>query len=311
MRKTCLNMVYELAKKNKKIVFVGSDLGAGVLDEFKKKIPERFFMEGISEQYLTGMVSGLAMEGFVPYFNTIATFLTRRNFEQNIIDLGLHKLPVRLIGNGGGLVYAPLGPTHQAIEDIAIMKTIPNMMIIAPCDANEMEKIMLQTVNVNGPIYIRLARGGDKIVTEKIKNIKIGKAILFENPKDVLFVTTGIMTQECLEVVDILKKINIKAGVLHNGTIKPFDEKSLIKASEKAKLIVTVEEHIVSGGLGSLVLEILNKKNSQSINKVHRIGINNVFVKKYGSQRDLLDYCGISAKKILPIVIKKLNEKKY
>ena len=311
MRKTCLNMVYELAKKNKKIVFVGSDLGAGVLDEFKKKIPERFFMEGISEQYLTGMVSGLAMEGFVPYFNTIATFLTRRNFEQNIIDLGLHKLPVRLIGNGGGLVYAPLGPTHQAIEDIAIMKTIPNMMIIAPCDANEMEKIMPQTVNVNGPIYIRLARGGDKIVTEKIKNIKIGKAILFENPKDVLFVTTGIMTQECLEVVDILKKINIKAGVLHNGTIKPFDEKSLIKASEKAKLIVTVEEHIVSGGLGSLVLEILNKKNSQSINKVHRIGINNVFVKKYGSQRDLLDYCGISAKKILPIVIKKLNEKKY
>tara|TARA_B110000259_G_scaffold77950_1_gene91418 strand:- start:5183 stop:6118 length:936 start_codon:yes stop_codon:yes gene_type:complete len=311
MRKTCLNMVYELAKKNKKIVFVGSDLGAGVLDEFKKKIPERFFMEGISEQYLTGMVSGLAMEGFVPYFNTIATFLTRRNFEQNIIDLGLHKLPVRLIGNGGGLVYAPLGPTHQAIEDIAIMKTIPNMMIIAPCDANEMEKIMPQTVNVNGPIYIRLARGGDKIVTEKIKNIKIGKAILFENPKDVLFVTTGIMTQECLEVVDILKKINIKAGVLHNGTIKPFDEKSLIKASEKAKLIVTVEEHIVSGGLGSLVLEILNKKNSQSINKVHRIGINNVFVKKYGSQRDLLDYCGISAKKILSIVIKKLNEKKY
>ena len=311
MRKTCLNMVYELAKKNKKIVFVGSDLGAGVLGEFKKKIPERFFMEGISEQYLTGMVSGLAMEGFVPYFNTIATFLTRRNFEQNIIDLGLHKLPVRLIGNGGGLVYAPLGPTHQAIEDIAIMKTIPNMMIIAPCDANEMEKIMPQTVNVNGPIYIRLARGGDKIVTEKIKNIKIGKAILFENPKDVLFVTTGIMTQECLEVVDILKKINIKAGVLHNGTIKPFDEKSLIKASEKAKLIVTVEEHIVSGGLGSLVLEILNKKNSQSINKVHRIGINNVFVKKYGSQRDLLDYCGISAKKILPIVIKKLNEKKY
>ena len=126
-----------------------------------------------------------------------------------------------------------------------------------------------------------------------------------------MFVTTGIMTQECLEVVDILKKINIKAGVLHNGTVKPFDEKSLIKASEKAKLIVTVEEHIVSGGLGSLVLEILNKKNSQSINKVHRIGINNVFVKKYGSQRDLLDYCGISAKKILSIVIKKLNEKKY
>ena len=183
------------------------------------------------------------------------------------------------------------------------------MMIIAPCDANEMKKIMPQTVGVKGPIYIRLARGGDKIITQKIKNIKIGKAILFGNPKDILFVTTGITTQECLEVSEILKKQNINAGVLHNSTINPFDKNSLIRASKKTKLIVTVEEHIVSGGLGSIVLEILNEANSQSIDKVHRMGINNNFVKKYGSQKDLLNYCGISAKKILPIVIKKLNEK--
>ena len=183
MRKTCLDMIYELAKKNKKIIFVGSDLGAGVLDKFKKNISDRFLMEGISEQYLTGMVSGLAMEGFIPYFNTIATFLTRRNFEQNIIDLGLHKLPVRLIGNGGGLVYAPLGPTHQAIEDLAIMRTIPNMMVIAPCDANEMKKIMPQTVGVKGPIYIRLARGGDKVVTKKLRISKLEKQYCLVTPK--------------------------------------------------------------------------------------------------------------------------------
>lgn len=311
MRKTCLDMVYELAKKNKKIIFVGSDLGAGVLDKFKKNIPDRFFMEGISEQYITGMVSGLAMEGFIPYFNTIATFLTRRNFEQNIIDLGLHKLPVRLIGNGGGLVYAPLGPTHQAIEDIAIMRAIPNMMVLAPCDAYEMKKIMPQTVRVKGPIYIRLARGGDKVVTKKIKNIKIGKSILFGNPEDILFVTTGITTQECLQVREILEEKNIKAGVLHNCSIKPFDKNSLVRVSKKTKLIFTVEEHLVSGGLGSLVLETLNESSSQSINKIYRIGINNNFVKKYGTQKDLLNYCGISAKKILPIVIKKFNEKKY
>ncbi len=310
MRKTCLDMVYEIAKKNNKVIFVGSDIGPGVLDEFKKKIPERFIMEGVSEQYLTGMVSGLAIEGFIPYFNTIATFLTRRNFEQNIIDLGLHKLPVRLIGNGGGLVYAPLGPTHQAIEDISIMRTIPNMMIIAPCDSNEMKHIMPQTVKVDGPIYIRLARGGDKVVTNKIKRIKIGKSISFGDCKDILFVTTGITTQECLEVVDRLKAKNIKAGVLHNSTIKPFDEKSLIKATKKTKLIFTVEEHLVSGGLGSIVLETLNKKNSQAITKVNRIGINNSFVKKYGNQNDLLDYCGLSAKKIYSAVTKKLHEKK-
>ena len=238
-------------------------------------------MEGVSEQYLTGMVSGLAIEGFIPYFNTIATFLTRRNFEQNIIDLGLHNLPVRLIGNGGGLVYAPLGPTHQAIEDISLMRSIPNMTIIAPCDANEMKKIMPQTLSIKGPIYIRLARGGDKIVTSQIKNIKIGKAISFGNFKDVLFVTTGVMTQECLNVVEKLKKLNIKAGVLHNTTLKPFDRNSLLKASKKTKLIFTVEEHFVSGGLGSIVLETLNKEQSKEISKVNRIGINDKFVKKY------------------------------
>ena len=167
MRKTCLDTVYEMAKKNKKVVFVGSDLGAGVLADFKEEIPDRFFMEGVSEQYITGMCAGLALEGFIPYFNTIATFITRRNFEQNIIDLGLHNLPVRLIGNGGGLAYSPLGPTHQAIEDIAIMRTIPKMTIIAPCDANEMKILMPQTIKIKGPVYIRLAKGGDNIVTKK------------------------------------------------------------------------------------------------------------------------------------------------
>ena len=309
MRKTCLDSVYEIAKKNKKIVFVGSDLGAGVLTDFKKKIPERFFMEGISEQYITGMCAGLALEGFIPYFNTIATFITRRNFEQNIIDLGLHNLPVRLIGNGGGLVYSPLGPTHQAIEDLAIMRTIPNMTIIAPCDSNEMKILMPQTIKIKGPVYIRLARGGDEIVTKKNKNIKIGKSNLFGDPTDVLFVTTGITTQECLEASSKLSRIGIKSGVLHNHTIKPFDENNLMKFSKKTKLIVTVEEHLVSGGLGSIVLETLNKFEFIKLNKVLRLGINNEFVKKYGSQKDLLNYCGISSQKIFNIVKKKINGK--
>ena len=119
---------------------------------------------------------------FIPYFNTIATFITRRNFEQNVIDLGLHKVPVRLIGNGGGLVYAPLGPTHQAIEDISIMRTIPNMNIIAPCDSIEMKELITQTVKIKNPLYIRLAKGGDEIVTTK-KNNKYGKSLLFGSSK--------------------------------------------------------------------------------------------------------------------------------
>lgn len=298
-------MVYELAKKNKKILFVGSDLGAGVLSEFKKKLKKRFFMEGVSEQYITGMCAGLALEGFIPYFNTIATFITRRNFEQNMIDLGLHNLPVRLIGNGGGLVYAPLGPTHQAIEDLAIMRTIPNMNIIAPCDANEMRKLMLQTPKIKGPVYIRLARGGDEIVSEK-KEIKFGKSYLFGNPKDILFVTTGITTQECLKVCKMLRKLKIYAGVLHNNTIKPFDEKNLIKFAKKTKKIITVEEHIISGGLGSIVLEVFNRHNYKNYKKLIRLGIDDSFVRKYGSQEDLLKYNNISAEQIFKKIKKEL-----
>ena len=137
MRKTSLESIYKLAKVDERVLFIGSDLGAGVLENMRQDMPDRWFMEGISEQHIIGMAAGLALEGFIPYVNTIATFLTRRCFEQIVIDLSLHSLPVRLIGNGGGVVYAPLGPTHQAIEDIAIMRVIPNMTVVAPCDADE------------------------------------------------------------------------------------------------------------------------------------------------------------------------------
>ena len=145
MRKTCLDMVYELAKADDRIVFIGSDLGAGTLSEMQKNMPERFFMEGVSEANIIGMAAGLAMDGFIPYVNTISTFITRRCYEQIAIDLCLHNLPVKLIANGGGLVYAPLGPTHLAIEDIAIMRSLPNMNIVSSSDAEEMKRFMNQS----------------------------------------------------------------------------------------------------------------------------------------------------------------------
>src|SRR2546425_5843786 len=144
-------MVYELAKKDERIVFIGSDLGIGTLDNFRKEMPNRFFMEGVSEANIVGMAAGLALEGRIVYVNTIATFITRRCFEQVVLDLGLHNANVRLIGSGGGVVYAPLGPTHLAIDDIAIMRAIPNMTIVAPCDANEMGRLMPLTLDSHGP----------------------------------------------------------------------------------------------------------------------------------------------------------------
>lgn len=289
MRKTCLDTVYELAQEDKKVLFIGSDLGPGVLNDFKKNIPERFFMEGVSEQSIIGLSAGLALEGFKPYVNTIATFITRRCFEQVAIDLCLHNLPVKLIGNGGGLVYAPLGPTHQAIEDISIMRALPNMTIIAPCDAVEMKKLVRKTANYKGPVYIRLARGGDKIITKSSENINLGQGSLKVTPDEHLFITTGVMTQLAIEASEkLLKKHKIKSGVIHLGTIKPLDKQILSKWIPKVKKIITVEENVLMGGFGSSILEFTNDNFPEHSSKISRIGLQDSFIENYGNQDSLL-----------------------
>jgi len=294
MRNTCLNEIYRLAKDSKDIIFIGSDLGAGTLSNMKSDLPDQFIMEGISEQHIIGMSSGLAMEGFIPYVNSIAPFLTRRCYEQILVDLCLHDLPVRLIANGGGVVYAPLGPTHLAVEDIAILRAIPNMTIIAPCDADEMLRLMPKTVDYQHPIYIRLAKGGDKIVSQDDNGFEIGKAIMLREPGDGLFITTGIMTQKAMEAANQLADEGIECGILHMHTIKPLDEDALSVLIPKVQAVVTVEEHIRTGGLGSAVLEFCNDSLPDHTTKIRRIGIPDRFSDKYGSQDELLEYWGIT-----------------
>src|SRR5262249_16884997 len=184
VRATCLNMVYELAKRDRRALFIGSDLSPGLLDKMRQEMPERWYMEGITEANIIGMAAGLAMEGYIPYVNTIATFITRRCYEQVALDACLHNLPIRLIGNGGGLVYAPLGPTHLAIEDIAIMRALPNMAVTAVCDAAEMKRLMLQTPHWPHPIYIRLAKGGDTVISREENGFAIGRAIVMKDGED-------------------------------------------------------------------------------------------------------------------------------
>lgn len=308
MRKECLDSVFRLAKKNKKIVFIGSDLGAGVLNDFKKKIPERFFMEGISEQHIIGMAAGMAKEGFIPYVNTIATFITRRCFEQIAIDLCLHNLPVRLIGNGGGVVYAPLGPTHQAIEDIAIMRSLPNMSVFAVSDKVEMKKLMDASVSWPYPMYIRLGRGGDEIISKK-KKFQIGKNITYFKPKKITIISTGVTTQECIKVINSLKKKGIECGLIHVHTIKPFDKKNFIKDISQSKYIFTVEEHISSGGLGGIVSEVISESKFENNKQIIRIGIKDKFVNRYGSQQELFSYLKIDSKNIEKTILKTINKK--
>ena len=302
MREACLDQVYELAKQDERIFFIGSDLGVNTLDKFKKEMPGRFFMEGISEQYVVGMASGLALEGKIVYVNTISTFITRRCFEQVVVDVCLHNLNVRLIGNGGGLVYAPLGPTHLAMEDISIMRAVPNMAVVAPADADEMRRLMPQTVDYPGPIYIRLAKGYDPIVTTDEVPFRIGKALPLREGADALLVSTGITLKLSLEAAKELAAQGIQCAVLHMPTVKPFDTEALLARALTTPVIVAVEENTTIGGLGSAVAEAIAEADFNSVKRFRRIGIPDVFANHYGSQANLMEHYRISAAGIIATV---------
>jgi transketolase len=293
MRRTCLNMVHELAKRDERVVFIGSDLGPGTLDAMKEEMPERFFMEGVQEQHLIGLAAGLAMEGFIPFVNTIATFLTRRCFEQIAVDLCLHNLPVRLIANGGGLVYAPLGPTHLAIEDISILRTLPNMTVVAPTDADEMSRFVPKTLDYPGPVYIRLGKGGDPIVSREQDIFEIGQAIELRPADDIAMIATGVMVNRALAAADELALEGISCGVVNMHTIKPLDEAKVLELARSARILVTLEENVLNGGLGSAVAEVLVDRFDGPPPILKRIGIPNIFPTEYGSQDSMMETFGL------------------
>jgi len=308
MRKACLDSVYELAKSDERIFFIGSDLGIGTLKQFKQEMPERFFMEGVSEANVIGMAAGFALEGKIVYANTIATFITRRCFEQVALDLCLHNLKVRLIGNGGGLVYAPLGPTHLAIEDIAIFRALPHMTILAPADANEMRRMMPLTVDHPGPIYIRLAKGGDPIVTNENGPFQIGKAFLMREGTDALIVSCGVMLVRALDAADCLRAKGLNTAVLHMPTVKPLDTTALLDSADRVPVIVSVEEHTTIGGLGSAVAEVLAEANFRKVKRFKRIGIPDAFPDQYGTQDSLMARYSISSEAICRTVAELAGE---
>jgi transketolase len=312
MRQTCLNMVYDLAKRDKRVLFIGSDLSPGLLDEMKQEMPERWYMEGITEANVIGMAAGFAMEGYIPYVNTIATFITRRCYEQVAVDLCLHELPVRLIGNGGGLVYAPLGPTHLAIEDIAIMRALPNMTVTAVCDAKEMVRLMNATLEWPNPIYIRLAKGGDPVVSRDENGFAIGKAIAMRRARSrrsIALLATGVMTTNCLAAADLLTKEGHDVSVVHFHTVKPLDEETVLEFSRDAELVATVEEGTMIGGFGSAVTDVLVEKLGASLPALIRIGLPDAFPHKYGLQEELFEVYGLAPDQIAARVSKSLKIK--
>jgi len=295
-------MVYEMAKTDTRIVFIGSDLGYGTLDAFRKEMPERFFMEGINEAHAVGMAAGLALEGKIVYVNTIATFLTRRCFEQVVLDLCMHNVRVRLIGNGGGTVYAPLGATHLAFEDISITRALPNMTIACPADAEEMKRLMPLTVEHAGPMYIRLAKGFDPIVSRPELPFEIGKGIRMQTGEDALIITTGITLKLALDASERLKKEGITAGILHLPFVKPLDTTAILEMAGLVQTVVSVEENTIIGGLGSAVAELLAETHFKTVKRFKRIGFPDVFPDQYGSQAGLMERYNITGEAVAAAV---------
>jgi transketolase len=305
MRKVAIESIYQLAKRDPRVVFVGSDLGAGVLDAMRKEMPERFYMEGVSEQAIIGIAAGMAMDGFIPYINTIATFLTRRCFEQLAVDVCMHNLPVRLIASGGGAVYAPLGPTHMALDDLALLRTLPGMTVVAPSDAPEMGRTMDASLDLAGPLYVRIAKGSDPVISRADLGFTIGRAIVLEEPGDVLFVGTGVMTTRALRARDLLAERGITAGIVHAHTVKPLDVDTIAAAATNARLLVTVEEHFRNGGLGSAVLEGLADRGISM--PTVRCGFSDAYSYDFGSQDHVLEVAGLQPAGLAATVARALS----
>jgi transketolase len=278
----------------------------------RKDYPDRWFMEGVTEANIIGMAAGMAMDGYIPYVNTIATFITRRCYEQVAIDLCLHDLPVRLIGNGGGLVYAPLGPTHLAIEDIAIMRALPNMAVVAVCDAEEMTRFMNTSLDWPSPIYIRLAKGGDPIVSKPENGFTLGKAIAMHRAargtRPIVLMATGVMTTNCLAAAELLERDGHETTVVHFHTVKPLDEDVVVEHASHARLVVTVEEGVAIGGFGSAITDVLVNELGQSLPRIVRIALPDAFPHKYGMQNDLLEIYGLMPHQIAASVTKALTK---
>lgn len=296
MRNALTDTIFRLAKTDDRIWYVASDLTPALAKRMAEEMAGRGLMEGVSEQYCVGMAAGMAMEGAIPFVQTIATFLVDRAREQIRDDVCHHNLPVRLVGNGAGFAYSTLGFTHQAIYDIASMRLLPNMTVVAPCDAEEMVRVVEASIDWPGPMYIRMARGGEPIIPKPAHEFKIGKAVrVLGGPyADIAIMSTGAMTHDALAVARSFT--GCTTSVLHFHTIKPLDVGAVVEFSSRARLVVTIEEGVKSGGLGSAILEILHGVGDLD---VLRLGIPDKPPHDYGTRENLLEQCGLLPEQIV------------
>ena len=250
--------IAKLGKINDKIVVLDADLsGATQSKYFKKEFPDRFYNVGIAEENLMGIASGFAYQGFIPFASTFAVFGTGRAFEIVRNQIAYVNLNVKLALTHSGISVGEDGGSHQSIEDIALMRSLPNMTIIVPCDSIETEKAVFAASKHNGPVYLRLARPAVEDVTNIDDDFEIGKASILKDGNDACIIACGLMVSKAVEAAKELTKNGIDTAVINMHTIKPIDKETILKYNSKCKVLVTVEEHSIIGGLGSAVSEVI------------------------------------------------------
>ena len=256
MRTAFIETLCELAAQDKRVWLLAGDLGFSVLERFAQRFPERYVNMGVAEQNMTGVAAGLALEGRIVFTYSIANFPVMRCLEQIRNDVCYHNLDVKIVAVGGGVAYGAAGYTHHAIEDFAVMRAMPNMTVVAPGDPVEARLATQTILNWRGPCYLRLGKGGESPVHQTPPAFQIGQAIVVREGDGVTLISTGGILGEVILAADKLVP-QIRARVLSMPTVKPLDAEAIRQAATSSKLLVTVEEHVAVGGLGSAVAEVL------------------------------------------------------
>jgi transketolase len=298
MRDTFVKTLLDIAKQDSNVHIITGDLGFGVLKPFWEQLPNQITNVGIAEQNMTGFATGMALEGKIVFTYSIGNFPTLRTLEQIRNDAAYHNANVKIVCVGGGFVYGSLGMSHHATEDIAIMRALPNVKVFAPADPIETEQITRAIYKEPGTCYLRLGRGGEEILHHRKIDFKVGRPIEVYDGENIAIFSTGAIANEVVAALDFIvtKK---KIGFYTFPTIKPYDLDYLYKILTRYSQVVTIEEHVLSGGFGSSILEVVSEMNLNI--KVERIGINDLFASVVGSQKYLRNIYKIDKFRIIEV----------
>jgi len=306
LRDAYSSALIELGYKNEDVVVLDADLALSTKTKrFGTVFPERFFDVGISEANMMGIAAGLATCNKIVFASTFAVFATGRCYDQIRQSIAYPKLNVKIVATHAGISVGGDGASHQMLEDIALMRALPNMRVLAPADATEMEDVIPVIASIPGPFYVRIGRADAPIIFERHRKFRVGKAYVLRKGSDVAIISTGTMTAEALKAYDILKKDGIEARVIHMPTIKPIDRNAIRRAAKETGAIVTAEEHTIIGGLGDAVsMAMMDRPVPMA-----RVGVNDVFGES-GGARELMEKYGLTAENIAKQAKKVIKLKK-